>query len=72
MAKIEFRSPECGHTREIAHGASRPSFCPQGKGVNLLRAEEDGGCAHGGGRRIGRGGSGGPPIKRNHENADRT
>jgi len=58
MAKIEFRCPECGHTREIAHGASRPSFCPQCKRVNLHRAEEDRGYARGGGRRKGRGGSG--------------
>jgi transposase-like protein len=64
MAKKRFQCPQCGHAWEIPYGAPRPSFCPQCKSANLHRAEEDRGHARGGGRRKGRGGFAGPPIKK--------
>jgi len=61
MAKRKFRCSECGHTWEIPCGSLRPAQCPQCKGVNIHRAEEDRGYTRKGG--IGRRG-GCPPWKK--------
>ena len=62
MAMRKFGCSDCGHTWELAHGAGRPSECPQCHKANIHRAEEDRGFARAGagGAHCRRRGPGGP------------
>lgn len=51
----KFRCYDCEHTWEIPYGTGRPQNCPQCKGTNIHRAEEDRGYARRGGSGCGRG-----------------
>ena len=48
MQMRKFRCADCGHAWEVAHGAARPTQCPQCQKSNFHRAEEDRGYARAG------------------------